>query len=158
MVLSDQALFLKNCVPVFSPAPDEELAVAAEQSEILWLPPQRTAVVRGELLTKLYIVASGSLMARYKALGGFVELLLREGDLFGERALTSEPVSDCAVKTTQEVLLLALRETAVRTVLERNLPFRERLTYELSLRRRTLAAAVVRPNRQERPASSPSLS
>lgn len=110
--------------------------------------PGRTILVRGELLDRFYIVLDGQVEASVKTRRGLAAFSLTAGDLFGERSVVGEPVSEASVRACATGATVAsVPERAFRELLQESAPLRTTFAERAAARRAVfLAATAPRPS------------
>ena len=101
-------------------------------------------VLRGEVLSRFYVLVTGKASAQYVFKRGRPVLDLAVGDFFGETALLEETACDAFVRAGEEgTAALAIDIAALKGMLDRNQALREKLLCLVAERRTRLGCAVL---------------
>lgn len=104
----------------------------------------RTVVFRGEIISKLFMVARGRVHASYETGMGMTTLELRPGDFFGEIAVMEALASDCLVEAaSRQTVVLGIPVDCFRMLLAQDELLKRSFLERIADRRTALGAALL---------------
>ena len=104
----------------------------------------RTVIFRGEILSKLFLVARGRVHASYETGLGMTTLELRPGDFFGEIAVMEALASDCLVEAaSRQTVVLGIPIDSFRALLAGDELLKRAFLERIADRRTALGAALL---------------
>lgn len=101
-------------------------------------------VLRGEVLSRFYVLVTGRATAEYWFKRGRPAIELSAGDFFGESAVLEDLACDALVRAGEEgTTALTIELAPFKALLNRNPMLRHRLLDAVAYRRQTLGCAVL---------------
>jgi len=122
----------------------EQLTTLSPHLQLTTCGKGQVILLRGEVLSRFYVLVTGRATAQYTFKRGRPVLELSVGDFFGETALLEDTACDAFVRAAEDgTAVLGIELAALRGLLGGCQPLRERLLAEVAQRRAQLGCAVV---------------